>query len=52
MWFNYLGRTSVLVDVGIWASLGITLVSGLHYIAHAARIINTAAPGADQHRKP
>ena len=52
MWFNYLGRTSVLVDIGIWASLGITLVSGFHYIAHAARIINTPAPGADQHRKP
>ena len=41
MWFNYLGRTSVLVDIGIWMSLGITLVSGFHYIAHAARIINT-----------
>lgn len=44
MWFNYLGRTSVLVDIGIWASLGITLVSGFHYIAHAARIINSQAP--------
>ena len=41
MWFNYLGRTSVLVDIGVWASLAITLVSGFHYIAHAARIINT-----------
>ncbi len=51
MWFNYLGRTSVLVDVGIWTSLAITLVSGFHYIAHAARIINSpAAP--DPQRKP
>ena len=43
MWFNYLGRPSVLVDVGIWASLAITLVSGFHYVAHAARIINAPA---------
>lgn len=49
MWFNYLGRESVLVDVGIWASLAITLVSGFHYIAHAARIINT--PAAHGERK-
>lgn len=49
MWFNYLGRTSVLVDVGIWASLGMTLVSGFHYIAHAARIIN-APSSADRNK--
>jgi cardiolipin synthase len=49
MWFNYLGRTSILVDVGIWASLVITLVSGFHYIAHAARIINApSAPAAGE----
>ena len=41
MWFNYLGRRSILVDVGVWACLAITLISGLHYVAHAARIINT-----------
>jgi cardiolipin synthase len=40
MFFNYLGRTSVLVDAAIYASLAITLVSGIHYIAHAARAIN------------
>ena len=40
MWFNYLERTSIVVDVGIWTALGITLVSGFHYVAHAARIIN------------
>lgn len=51
MWFNYLGRRSVLVDIGIWTSLVVTLVSGFHYIAHAARIINTPA-SADQQRKP
>jgi hypothetical protein len=37
MLFNYLGYHSVLVDVGIYASLAITLVSGVHYIRHAAR---------------
>jgi len=50
MWFNYLGRTSVFVEVAKWASLGITLVSGFHYIAHAARIINAPA-AADPQRK-
>ena len=40
MYFNYLGRTSGLVQLGVYASLAITLISGFHYIAHAARIIN------------
>jgi cardiolipin synthase len=39
MLFNYLGYHSVIVDIGIWASLAITLVSGIHYIRHAARIV-------------
>jgi len=39
MLFNYLGYRSILVDIAIWASLAITLVSGLHYIWHGARII-------------
>lgn len=47
MWFNYLGRASVLVDIGVWVSLGMTLVSGFHYIAHAAMIIN--APASADH---
>lgn len=51
MWFNYLGRRSVLVDVGIWTSLGITLVSGFHYIAHAARIINAPGGVAEREKK-
>jgi cardiolipin synthase len=37
MFFNYLGYHSLLVDVAIYASLAITLISGLHYIRHAAR---------------
>jgi cardiolipin synthase len=40
MFFNYLRRGSALVDVGIYVCLAITLVSGLHYVAHARRIIN------------
>ena len=43
MWFNVLGRDSVWVDLGVWASLAITLISGFHYIWHAARIINQPA---------
>jgi cardiolipin synthase len=40
MFFNYLGYKSPVVDAFVYASLVITLVSGLHYIWHAARIIN------------
>jgi len=40
MWFNYLGRDSILVDLAVWSSLAITLLSGFHYIWHASRIIN------------
>jgi len=39
MLFNYLGRRAVVVDLFIYASLVITLVSGLHYIWHATRVI-------------
>lgn len=39
MLFNYLGYHSRLVDAAIYASLAITLVSGIHYIRHAARIV-------------
>jgi cardiolipin synthase len=40
MLFNYLGYRSVVVNVFVWASLGITLLSGLHYIRHATRILD------------
>ena len=40
LFFNYLDRPSVLVDVGIWASLAVTLASGFHYIGHASRTVN------------
>ena len=40
MLYNYLGWHSIVVDVFVYASLAITLVSSLHYIWHAARIID------------
>ena len=40
MFFNYLGYHSVIVDLFIWASMAITILSSLHYIRHAARIID------------
>ena len=43
MLFNYLGYHSTVVDVCVYASLAITLVSGLHYIWHVARIIDQPA---------
>ncbi len=39
MLFNYLEQRSPVVDALVWASLGITLASGLHYIWHARRLI-------------
>jgi cardiolipin synthase len=43
MFFNYLGYHSAIVDLFVWASLTITLVSSLHYIRHASRIIEASA---------
>ena len=43
MLFNYLGYHSVIVDIGIWVSLAITIISSLHYIWHARRIIDSPA---------
>src|SRR3954462_10527007 len=40
MLFNYLGYHSAIVDLGIWLSLAITIISSLHYIWHARRIID------------
>jgi cardiolipin synthase (CMP-forming) len=44
MLFNYLERHSALVDVFVYASLVITLVSSLHYIGYAARAIEAPGP--------
>jgi cardiolipin synthase len=46
MLFNYLRRPSIVVDLCVYASLVLTLVSSLHYIWHAARIIEDSRAGA------
>tara|TARA_B100000029_G_C17568570_1_gene955853 strand:+ start:38 stop:589 length:552 start_codon:yes stop_codon:yes gene_type:complete len=38
--FNFLDQRSVLVDVVVYMALASTVASGLHYIVHAARIVN------------
>jgi cardiolipin synthase (CMP-forming) len=43
MYFNYLQRTSAWVQLGIYASLVITLISGFHYVFYATRIINQSS---------
>jgi cardiolipin synthase len=44
MLFNVIGHHSVIFDLFVYASLMVTLASGLHYIWHARRIID--APNA------
>lgn len=41
MLFNYLGYHSRVFDLFVYASLVITLVSGLHYVWHTARAIES-----------
>lgn len=43
MYFNYRGYRSTIVDLFVYASLAITLISSFHYIRHAARIIDAPA---------
>ena len=40
MYFNYRRDTSLLVDVAIWVSLGLTLVSSADYFFRLRRLIN------------
>jgi phosphatidylglycerophosphate synthase len=44
MIFNYLRQPSVVVDLFVYASLTITLISAFHYIWHARRIIDVPTP--------
>ena len=37
---NYLEVSPPILEVCVYASLGITILSSLHYISHAARVIN------------
>jgi cardiolipin synthase len=43
MYFNYRGERSIVVDLGIWASLALTLVSSAHYFFGLRRLINEPA---------
>jgi len=38
--FNFLKQASVVVDIMVWVSLAITLVSGFHYTVHVRRTLN------------
>ena len=40
MYFNYRMETSILVDIGIWVSLGLTVVSSADYFFRLRRLIN------------
>jgi cardiolipin synthase len=40
LFFNYMDQKSVLVDLMVYAALVFTVASGLHYIVHAARLVN------------
>jgi cardiolipin synthase len=48
MLFNYLRRRSRVVGLFIYASLAITLISGLHYIWHASRILDEPSTGVER----
>jgi cardiolipin synthase len=38
--FNVLRQPSFLVDIAVWVSLAITLLSGFHYVVHVRRTLN------------
>jgi cardiolipin synthase (CMP-forming) len=39
MFFNYRGERSVLIDVGVWVSLALTLISSAHYLVRLKALI-------------
>lgn len=42
MFFNYRGETSIIVDIGVWLSLALTLVSSGDYFFKLRRLITEA----------
>jgi hypothetical protein len=42
MYFNYLQRTSAWVEVGIYGSAAITLISTVHYAIYGTKLLNQA----------
>ena len=45
MYYNYLREQSLVVDVFVWASLGVTLVSGVDYFFRLRKLVNQAVQG-------
>ena len=43
MYFNYRRETSLVVDISIWVSLGLTIVSAADYFFRLRRLINESA---------
>ena len=43
MLYNYRGYHSPVVDLAVYASLAITLVSGIHYVWHVSRLLGQPA---------
>ena len=39
MFFNYLGTASVVIDIGVWVSFGLTAISSADYMIRLRRII-------------
>lgn len=46
LYFNYRAVPSILIDVGIWTSLALTLVSSADYFLRLKRLINEPAASA------
>ena len=46
MYFNYRGETSVLVDLAVWISFGLTVVSAADYFLRLRLLINEPPPPA------
>ena len=40
MYFNYLGRTSVIVELMVWLSLALTLISSADYFLKMRKLVN------------
>jgi len=40
LYFNYLRESSLLIDVGIWVSLALTVLSSADYFFRVRRIVN------------
>jgi len=40
LYYNYLRQTSVLIDIGVWASLTLTVLSSADYFFRVRRIVN------------